>query len=60
VVQMMKHYTNPWGIIVVRAGDPGGVRIAVSTVLVFGGLDRVRLGLGVNGVPLIVAIMIGA
>ena len=56
----MKRRTNPRGIIIVRAGDPGGVRIPVPTVLVFGGLDRVRLGLGVNGVPLIVAIMIGA
>jgi len=59
VAQMMERCTHPWGIIVVRASDPGGMRIPVSSVIIFSGLNRVRLGLGVNGVPLIFAIMIG-
>jgi len=58
--QITKQRTYPRSIIIIRASDPGGVRIPVSTVVVFSGLNRVGLGLGVNGIPLILAIMIGA
>ena len=60
VAQIMKGWTHPRGIIIVRASDPGGVCIPVSTIVIFSRLNSMRLRLGVNGIPLIFAIMIGA
>lgn len=57
----MKRRAHPWGIIIVRPSDPGGVRIPVSVVVILSRLNPVRLGLGINSIPLIFsAVMIGA